>query len=235
MRSGELLFTFLPATLLVLGPLSYGVWRAWYAYTQFGPAAASAWARPWFLLATLALLPLTLLALARLASARRSVAVYEHGLRLRLSPFRRQFLPWERIAGIAVAGYQEHFLGPPLNIRPVAVIYPAHERPVRLDGRLQGVAALAKQVKAILYPRLLGQLRADLKAGRRISFNRVAISLDGLAISGRRIPWERVARLGVQAGFLVVELDTGARLRQAVAHIPNLEILLQLVELDINR
>jgi hypothetical protein len=235
MRWQELLFTFIPATLLVVGPLSYGVWRGWYAYTQFGPAAASAWSRPWFLLATLALLPLSLLAFTRLASARRSVAVYENGLRLRLSPFRRRFLPWDRVAGIAVAGYQERFLGLPLKLRPVAVLYPAHERPIHLDSRLEGLSAFAKQVKAILYPRLLVQLRTDLKAGRWVYFNRMALHQEALAISGRRIPWEQVAGLGVQAGFLVVELDTGARLRQAVAHIPNLEILLQLVELEINR
>jgi hypothetical protein len=234
LRWSDLLLVFFPASLLVILPLAYGLYRAWIAYTRFGPAAAGAWARPWYMLATLALIPLTLLACYRLYQASRFVAVYEGGLRLRLSPFGYRRLAWSQIAGIAVAAYEDRFLGLPLWTRSQATLYPNQGRPIQLNARLQDLPALTRQVKGILYPRLWPALGADLQVGRWVHFGRLAVHRQSLSFSGRQIPWERVTALAVRSGYLVVELETGRRLRLAVARIPNLELLLQLVEWGIN-
>jgi hypothetical protein len=230
----ELLFVFIPASLLVIAPLSYGLWRAWYAYTTFGPAAASAWARPWYLFATLALVPFSLLAVRRMFLASRYVAVHENGLRLRLSPFSNLPLTWDEITGIAAAAYQDHFLGMVLQMRPQVVIYPAKGRPIRLDGRFQKVTSLTRRVKSNLYPRLWPAMCEQLQAGQPVQFGRLAVHPQALYLGERPIPWEQVTRLSTHSGYLVIELQTGGPVRTPVVQIPNLELMLQLVEWGIN-
>jgi hypothetical protein len=231
----ELLFVFLPASLLVIAPLSYGLWRAWYAYTTFGPAAASAWARPWYLFATLALIPFSLLAVRRMFIASRYVAVHENGLRLRLSPFRNIPLAWDELTGIASAAYQDHFLGLSLGLRPQITIFPVKGRPIRLDGRFQNITSLTRRVKSTLYPRLWPAMTAQLQAGRPVRFGRIVVHPKALYLGKRSIPWEQVTRLGVRSGYLVVELEAGDQIRMQVADLPNLELMLQLVEWGINQ
>ena len=231
---GELLLVFFPASLLVIAPLSYGLWRAWYAYTTFGPAAASSWARPWYLFATLALLPFSLLAVRRMFLASRYVAVHENGLRLRLSPFSNLPLAWDEITGIASAAYQDHFLGLALRMRPQITIFPAAGRPIRLDSRFQKITSLTRRVKSNLYPRLWPGMCEQLQAGHTVQFGRLAVHPKALYLGKRSIPWEQVTRLGARSGYLVVELQTGGPIRVPVAQIPNLELMLQLVEWGIN-
>jgi hypothetical protein len=230
----ELLLVFLPASLVVIAPLGYGLWRAWYAYTNFGPAAASAWARPWYIFATVALVPFSLLAIYRMYLASRYVAVHEEGLRLRLSPFSNLRLTWDEITGIATAAYQDHFLGLALRLRPQITIYRRSGRPIRLDGRLQKITSLTRRLKSNLYPRLWPEISARLKAGNPVQFGPLSVHPKVLYLKHQSIPWEQVSRLSVRSGFLVVELEAGKPVRIPVAHIPNLELLLQLVDWGIN-
>jgi hypothetical protein len=230
----ELLFVYLPASLLVIAPLTYGLWRAWYAYTTFGPAAASAWARPWYQLATLALVPFSLLSVHRMFLASRYVAVHENGLRLRFSPFREVRLAWEDLTGIASAAYQEHFLGIAFQLRPQITLFRAKGRPIRLDSRLQKTTSLTRRIKSNLYPRLWPLMADRWQAGRAIGFNRLTVHPKAFYLGKQPVPWEQVARLGVRSGFLVIELETGGPVRFPVAEVPNLELLFQLVEWGIN-
>lgn len=230
----ELLFIFFPASLLVIAPLTYGLWRAWYAYTNFGPAAAGAWARPWYLFAMLALVPFSLLAVRRMFLASRYVAVHENGLRLRLSPFSNLPLTWDEITGVASAAYQDHFLGLELQLRPQLSIHTVTGRQIRLDGRFQKIASLTRRVKSNLYPRLWPAMCEQLHSGRPVQFGRLAVHPQAFYLGNRPIPWEQVTRLSIRSGYLVVESPAGGPLRIPVAQIPNLELMLQLVEWGIN-
>jgi hypothetical protein len=67
-----------------------------------------------------------------------------------------------------------------------------------------------------------------------VRFGRFAVHPKALYVWNKPIPWEQVNRLGARSGYLVVELETGGQIRIPVAEIPNLELMLQLVEWGIN-
>ncbi len=242
----------IPGFLCVLAPAGYGLWRADYAYTHFGPVAAGQWSRPWFLLATVALAAFILLVIARTLAARRLVAVFQEGLLVKPGPFRSRKLRWEHIAGIASESTQEHFLNLPMKTRQRALLYPTLGKPVRIRDDLEKLPELVSRVKASLYPRLLPRLNESFRAGQWLYFGPLAVQKQSLHIGSRRprtprrpqpsesaspkgsIPWSRVERLTVRSGRLMVELHDHAPYRIPVAKIPNLELLLQIIQQEVS-
>lgn len=220
----------IPGALGVLAPLAYGIWRANYAYTHFGPVAAAAWSRPWFLLATLALILFSILLLLRLRQIGRFVSVHQDGIRFRLSSPRVRTLRWQEISAITTETIQENFLGIQMRTYWRASLYTAHGISIRLDESLHDLPELISRLKARLYPRLLPQLRARLRSAEWIEFGPLAIHLDALRVQGRSIPWAQVEHLNPQSGYLMVELEDQSRRRIPLSEIPNLELLLQLVQ-----
>jgi len=229
------LFTLvIPGILSVLIPLFYGFDRARYAAASFGPVAAGAWSRPWYVLALFALLVFLALAFYRLVQRRRFIAVYKKGLHIQLG--RARVFRWEEIAGIAFRASRRHFLGIPIQTRYHAVLFPGTGRPVELPGSIQNFPEMVSNIKAHLYPRLAPELHANFQAGQWLYFGPVAIQQTAIKLgsntrpAGRTIPWSGVDRLTVQSGYLVVELKDGPRRRLPVSQIPNLEILLDLIQ-----
>lgn len=238
----------------MLAPLGYGLWRYESAYTQYGPAAAEAWSSNWFLLSGLLLLGFLFLLYRRMRLSRRFVAVHKEGLSLNLpsgilpAGTRTYSLRWGQIAGIATDTVQERFLGLDLGVTSQAVLFPNLGRPVRLDSSLQRQPELVSRIKAGLYPRLLPGLSERLQAGQWLMFG--PLSIQGGALRLLRawpatrlvVPWSQVNRIDVRSGYLTIELKDPPTqnhsgrgpLRIAISQIPNLEILLQLVQQGIN-
>lgn len=223
--------------LAVLAPLAYGYYRAMYAYTKYGPVAAHFWSRPWYLLAVLALVIFLLLLVIGLLRAQRFVAIYKNGLRLRLS--RRQQFTWTEISGVATGAIQTRLLGIPLHTRYQAELYPAVSAPVRLDDSLENLPELLTRIKANLYPRLLPGMRQGFQDGKTLYFGPIAIHQHELCLeekdrSSRPIPWSRVRSLTVHAGMLVIDIENDQAIRLPVARVPNLELLLQIIQSGVN-
>ena len=214
----------------MLAPLAYGLWRAYYGYTKFGPAAAESWAQPWFILAAIFLVPLMLLAIFRAYMATRSVSVYSYGLRIRLSPFQNSMLPWDEIAGVSSVAVDERFLGLPIRMRHAAVLFPEGSKPIPLNGRLENLSELVLKIKNEIYPRLTNQLMERFAGGEWLQFGKITVHNRGLRLGRKKLTWDQVKAVRVRSGFLVIELTSGGRLRLAVSHIPNVEILLHLLD-----
>ena len=259
----DLLLLILPGTLAVLAPLLYGVWRADYAYTHYGPAAADAWSRPWYLAAAILLAIFALVAYLRIRRAHRFVAVHKNGLRLNVPSGRPRLLhraytlPWEDITGIASATIQDHLLNLPLRTHHQVTLYAAAGKPIRLGDALEHLPELASHIKASLYPRLLPGLQVALQGGQWLYFGPVAIHREALQLGpahspvlprppaqsrtrplgARRrsnIPWSQIERLSVQSGYLLVEFKNRSSRRFPISSIPNFELLLQLVQQGVN-
>jgi len=244
---GDMLTLFMPFTVAVIAPLVYGLWWAYSTVVHYGPLAASAWSRPWFILSGLAFALFLVVLAYRLYQAHRFVAVYKGGLRFNmpvgsgLGLPRTYRLTWGEIAGIATDATREQFLGLPTRQRLRAVLYPNVGKPIRLGDSLQNLPELISRIKASLYPRLLPSLRASFEAGQWLYFGEVAIQRQGLR-TGRAptaaplsaIPWSHVQSISVQSGFLMVEFKEYSALPSVqqilVSRIPNLELLLQLVQ-----
>jgi hypothetical protein len=228
-----LLVLFFLLGLAVLVPLGYGLYRAWHAYAHFGIAAASSWSRPWYLISLTALTLLILLAIFFVRQAHRFVAVHKHGLRLALP--RPISLRWEQIAGIAIGVRQDRFIGFSVRTSYQAILYPNAGKPIRLDSSLENLPELLTRLKAGLYPRLLPNLRASFLGGQWLHFGPVAIHCESIHIQKRsgsiyRTPWSGVRQITVRSGILIVELENKPDIRLPASLIPNLELLLQLIQ-----
>jgi hypothetical protein len=229
-RWRDLFLVFLPGTLGVLAPLGYGFYRAIYAYARFGPSAAVAWSRSWYLLASFSSLVLLGLALHRLYHAHRFIAIHKYGIHIHLSPFRNHKLRWSQITGIAADARQDRFLGIPLRTVHQAVIYPTLGNPIRLDNRLGEISSIIENIEANIYPRIAPQIRQDFQSGKRVYFGALVVHLNGFEMNRRIIPWDQISHLSVDGGFLVVKSDQFKPVRIPVSKIPNLDLLFQLIE-----
>lgn len=232
-----LMFLLLGGALSVLTPLGYGFSRGQYAYAKYGPVAAHFWSRPWYLLAGAAFFALLVLLGLRWRRSRRFVAVHQNGLRLRLS--RRQDYLWGQLSGIASGAVETLLLGNTLRASHQAVLYPTVDPPIRLDDSLENLPELLTRIKANLYPRLLPDMLQAFKEGKRLYFGRLSISPNELRLQAKNRPprticWEEMEGITLQSGMLMIKPQNQAAIRLPVAQVPNLELLLQIIQTGVN-
>jgi len=247
-RRGIFFSLLLPGFLGVLAPLAYGTFLLNYAYAKHGPIAAASWSRSWFQLAGLALIIFGILIIYRLLQTRRFVSVYKMGVRLRLNPLHTRQLRWDQIAGISNTILQDHFFGIRLRTRQHAILFPNKGNPLTLGEELEKLPELISRLKASLYPRLLSGLMTDFATGKWLYFGPIAINKQGMRIRKNRsrnwqpqsdrpadkkgtfLTWDRIEHLTVHSGELVVELRDQSPNCIPVSRIPNLELLLQIIQ-----
>jgi len=208
-------------------PLVYGIIRFQYGYTKYGEIVAHLWGRPWFILAGFALITSLLLIVHRKRLASRYIAIYESGLVLVLSS--KIAFRWEHLAGIAASVTQPGVLVRSPRQRYHATIYPNVGKPIQLNDDYIGFPECLTRIKAKLYPRLIPGLSANFQSGQWIYFGPIAIQVHKLKIRNDQYDWSQVKTVRVESGYLVVEWTNQNRRRIPIANIPNIEILLQLI------
>ncbi len=232
----DVLGWYLPELLLVGGVLIYGGWRTYVGYMLYGPMAANIWGRPWFILAALFAIPILLLAYRYLRRVRFHVNLHENGLHL--SPPNNVSLRWKQISGIATETIRYHLLGRQLYTRCRVAIYPTTTAPVFLDHRLQNLPELAEKIKEKIYPSIYPQLRTQLRSGQTLYFGTVKIWQKALGVNKHTYEWSHIKHINLQAGALIIALEKQGWLRRQIriptAQIPNIELLLKLIDEEIN-
>jgi len=219
---------YLLALALLLGLLGYGLWRVYLGFVRFGPAAMAAWGLPWFIAAAWAAIPLFLLTVRAVWFARREVIVAEQGVLLH--GMGRKPLPWKHLEALTVDDTRYHFLGITLRNRRSIRLYPTTGKSIFLDDRFDDLPGLAETLKKQLYPRVRPELQTQIQAGQWVYFGPIRLNRSQFEPGSRRIPWQQVKSLRVQAGILVAELEAQKPVRIPSAKIPNIELLLQLVD-----
>jgi len=230
LRWRDLALIFLPGGAAVLAPFFYGLQRDLYARAHYGPIAAAAWSWPWYALSTLTSIPLILLALRRVRQANRLVMLHKHGLVIRWTGGRRQKLLWEEIEGLVCDTIESTFLGIPLKTHHLLRIYPQSGKSIRLDDHIPGLPELTARIKAKIYPRLLPRLRTAFRKGEPLYFGPIILHKKQFELRGQEIPWEQITRLNVVSGQLVVESKSNRAFKLPVGNIPNVDLLIQLLQ-----
>jgi hypothetical protein len=236
LRWSDVFTLLIPGICAVLAPLSYAWWQNQYAYTYYGPVAANYWSWPWLLLALLALVIFSVLAIYRLFLARYYVALHANGLRIHLAPLITQTLRWSDLSGIGTSITQDYFLFIPLRTHFQVTIFPLRGKPIRLAGKILNLPTLVADLRIRYYPAIENELVDQLHAGKWLSFGAISIHNQFLRVRNREIAWEQVERLAIKNGHLQIELK-GRPMRKSgkrFCNIPasqliNLEILLRLV------
>lgn len=226
----DLLVTFAPAILFAVTPLAYGLYRYRYGYLNYGPIAARAWSWPWFALTAVALIPLLWLALLRVRRAHRVVTLHQHGLSIRWTGGKRHTLSWNQIEALSHRCVAKEFLGLTVATEECLSLHTQAEKPIRVDNRIGELPELAVRVKAKVYPLLLPQLRTRFQQGEQLHFGPVALHQDEIQLGDESIPWDRVVHIDVQAGRLMVESQDHQPIRIKTSDIPNVDLLIQLLQ-----
>ncbi len=230
LRWRDFFLIFLPGSVAVLAPFLYGLRRYLYARENYGPVAATSWSAPWFGLAAVTLIPLIILALQRVRRAHRVVVLHKQGLMVRWTGGQFHNLYWEEISGIICDTITNQFLGIQLKTRHRLTILTQSEKGIRVDDRIPNLSEVTERIKAKIYPSLLPQLRAALQKGDSLYFGPVTLHKKTFQLRGREIPWELIARLSVVSGQLVVESKFNQKFKVPVGKIPNVDLLIQLLQ-----
>jgi hypothetical protein len=226
----DFILTFLPAIVAVMTPIIYGTVREQYAENHFGPAAANTWSWSWYTLSAFALIPLLWLAVLRVRSAHRVIKVFTNAIYIQSTGGKRYLLGWNNISGLVDVKIQYTFIGIPLRRKHCAIIYHRKGKPIQLDYQIRDLDELCARIKAKIYPKLLPEYRSILKSGENLEFGQFTINRNTLAMQGKEFSWNRISQISPQTGFLVVEIENQNQIKYPMEKIPNIELLIQLIQ-----
>jgi len=226
----DFFLTFVPAIVAVMTPFIYGTVRERYAENHFGPAASNTWAWSWYTLSTIALIPLLWLAILRVRSAHRVIKVFTNAIYIQSTGGKRSLLGWNKITGIVDIKMQYKFIGIPLWKKHHAVIFHLKGKPIQLDYQIQNLDELCARIKAKIYPKFLPEYRLALNSGENLEFGPISINSNTITIQNKAISWNLISQISPQTGFLVVEVENEKDLKIPLEKIPNIELLIQLIQ-----
>jgi hypothetical protein len=224
---------FLPLSLFVLTPVGIGFWRTLYGYSNYGPAAAAAWGRNWYILSGLLTIILLLYTYNRLIRAHTWIEVYPWGLYLHYPPGRKRLLKWEDITGITSFTISKRFLRVIRRTKSYLILHSMRYSPLSCHPDLKRREGLKKTIKKQVYKRLKPKLDKEFKSGKMIPFGYVSITKGALHLKKQEIPWEYVEGITVDKGMINLNLTTQNRIELPIRQIQNLEILIHLIKTEI--
>ena len=231
----------LGGSLLSLSAIGFGVYLAFTTYEKYGPVPALARSAPWLISGFAVLFTWVSIGLLRWARTQPGIRLHANGLFI--EGRRNQSLTWDQIDGISQGVTAPDRLRP-REMRYQVHLFPSKGRPVHLHGSGDGTRGmpylpeLASRVKASLYPNLQVELARMFREGVPLRFGPLRIDREGL--QARRwgpvpgtfsVHWRHVKRITVQSGYFLVEsIDRRSPYRLPVSKIPNLEILLKIID-----
>lgn len=211
----------------------------YYGYTQYGPVAAQSWSQNWLgwgLFIGVITLSLTTWLVLR---ARVKVDIHQYGIEVILPPHSSRSIRWEEINGITSAIIQDTLWGHTFRTRHQITIELILGNVITLDDRFKNLLELTTRLKANLYPRLLPGLRTRFQSGQSLKFGPISIHLNHISVREKQISWENIDRITVLSGHLIINMHKQAsvhpkKIREPVNKIPNLELLMQILQRGIN-
>ncbi len=231
----DVLFLLIPGIAACLAPIGYGLWRAEYAYTRYGPVAAEYWSRSWYYLGVSAAIVFLILGWYRLSLNLIVVNIFPKGISIRTGIRRTRSFGWDDFQGLTSSTIQEHFFGRSIRSTYQARLILKSGKTIGLPGSLRDFPELIARIKANLYPRLLTKLQSEFRSGAWLYFGLIAIQhAHGLRLQRQRVSWQQVKQIDVRNGKLVIEFIDSTQRKIAVSQIPNLELVLQLIDQGIH-
>jgi len=216
--------------LIVSAPLFYGMWREQYALTNYGPAAAEIWGLRWYALSIAAIFLFILFLIFRIRYSQRAVIIFKNGIGIQNPHKKKTALRWVEISGITSETIETRFLGTVSRNLHRLTIHPSIGKMIQIHRSIPDQDELASRIKARLYPVLLPEFRNTLEHGGNLYFGQVVLNNQEIQLWGNKIPWEQIAVLNVREGFLVVELKNQMVRKIPIRQIPNVELLLQIIQ-----
>jgi hypothetical protein len=219
---------FFPGFLAFAIPGGYAIYLAYYAYSNYGKAAAIYWIIPWLAIAAIAFLVFFILIAYRINLSKRYIAIHQNGI---FASFRKkQALSWDQISGISTEVSQKRFLFFKSRLTYKAVIHTTSRDKIRLHPKIEHLPGFISRFKKIFYPVIKPVIEHNLFIGKNVNFGKVSIDRDCFILGQQRIPWSLINQVTVRSGRLVVELTDHSKIKVITSKILNIELLLQFIK-----
>lgn len=230
-RVGELV-AFLIFTGGAALALLYGLYMAYLAYQQHGPALVDdRLAGPAIFAGMLFLLGLVA-GWSAYVNWNRGVVVYERGFAVRDRKGVRAWR-WEDLLSLTSAVTRHYTNGIYTGTTHAYTLIDRRSERLKLGDAYVRVEDLARAIEQGLFPVLYERAAGQYNAGQALAFGPAAISKAGIQIGKKTYPWTEVQQVSVQQGSLKVSKKGGGWFSGAaapVSAIPNLGVLLSIID-----
>ncbi len=209
-----------------------GIYRWYFAYRHFGPAAVARWSGPAIGISFASAL-LGLIGLAYLLHLRGAFAkVYAGGILIsRRGKVER--IPWDQIQAISTSSVRYGLPWFSWGSSSKITFHLKPEGKRSLSQLLTNLDQLAVTAKKYVYPGLLEQYRQALQQGDAVQFGSIEITRRELHQGKRRYPWAEINKVKLDRGFLTIEKRSARwkrRMRLSAQRIPNIDLCFQLIQ-----
>ena len=209
-----------------------GIYRWYFAYRHFGPAAVARWSGPAVGLSLGATL-VGLLGLACLLHLRGSYArVYSGGILIGRRG-KVEKIPWDQISAISMASirYGLPWFAWGISSKVTFHLKPDGER--SLSQSLSNLDQLAITAKKYVYPGLLEQYRNSLQQGDAVQFGSIEITRREMILGKIRYPWSEINKVSLERGLLSIQMRSSRLkrgMRLSTQRIPNIDLCFHLMQ-----
>ena len=224
------------AVLLLVGGGAVLLWGLVDTYTRWqanGPAVIVKTITAPLVIFGFALVFGIILAYSAFANWKKAVVLYDNGFALQ-DHKGIHTARWDEVASMTSAVTRHYTNGIYSGTTHVYTILKKDSSKVIINDSIQKVEEVATQIRTGAYP-LLYQLYAQAyNTGKPLSFGPVVVSkANGLQIGKKSYPWDQVAKVSIQKGFVQVAKKGGgwfSGASAAASAIPNLEVMLSIID-----
>lgn len=224
----DLFSLFIPGFLAFTIPAVYALFLAYYAYSNYGKAAAIYWIIPWLIISAVAFVIFISLVLYRNSVSKRYIALHNNGVYISLQ--KKYSLPWEQISGISSEIIQRKFLFFKSKLLFKAIIYTVNRDKIRLNSNINQLSGFISRFKKMFYPIINPIIEQNLLKGKNIYFGKVSIDRDFFIVNQQKYQWSLINQVSIQKGRLIVELTDHNKIKIPTSKIQNIELLLALIK-----
>jgi hypothetical protein len=220
---------FVPSAAAVLTPILMGMDRKQFALENFGPAAAQAWAKPWYTLSAVALIPFLALVLLRIRQSNRFVKLYKNGLFIHSTSRKKIFFFWDQIEGVTQRTLDKTFFGKVISRKNFVSIHSSDGSATIIDSQIKNTEELGNRIKAKVYPRLLGEYRTSFYNGENVDFGFISMDQRSVTLKDKTYSWDQITQIEAKNGFVKFALENNHKKKISLKKVPNVEIFIQLL------
>ena len=155
------------------------------------------------------------------------IQVYEHGIVQVVRGKRIQVL-WDEVERLRIEAVSVRMNGIPAGSMRIYRVGTSAGEQLRLNSHLDGIEKLGAELERQVWTRLGPRVKAELDAGRTVTFGPLSLRAVGVAYKDDLLPWARLGKWRMQVGFIDI-FERGTKRRFAhvrFANVPNAHLLL---------
>jgi uncharacterized protein DUF6585 len=207
--------------------LAYGLAATATAYSRYGWAVVDVLGQTPALVFWLFIGGGLIFLLYALVTWREAVALFQGGIAFRTLTKLRAW-PWDHVTALYVAVTREQGFTSRIRHR-YTVEHLSGER-ASFNDRLEAVTELGALLGHQMVDQYYPGTAARFNDGQTANFGQLSIDQKEIQCRGRSVEWEGVESISVRRGYLEVQNKDGTRSGLTVSTIPNLDVLLLLLD-----